>query len=127
MQTAHDFQVGDRAHYNIGSDVFPATVVKRTPKSVTVRVDSFRHDGSWTPDWREGGFAGHVANTGDQRNIIEENEDGQLIRFTLRTWTKDPRYPKGGEQPTKWVLARDPWHYGSTLKPGWYAYFDYNF
>lgn len=125
MNKAADFKKGDRAHFNIGSDVHPCTVVHRTPMTVKVRVDSWERDPDWTPDMVPGGFSAHCRNNHEQKNIIREDPGGHHLRFTLREWKKDPRYQDPEDYPTEWVTAGDTsWH--CRLKPGWAAFHDYN-
>lgn len=115
--TAETFAVGDRVHYNGWTDVYPATVVKVTPTTVTVRQDNFRKDPEWKMDWVDGGFAGHVTNNYQQKNVIEPDEGGtRFVKFTLRA--------KRGEFVQVGYSSTGP---RSTLHQGWDAFYDYNF
>lgn len=114
--TAAEFAVGDRVHYNGWTDVYPGTVVKVTPTTVTVRMDLFQRDPEWKPEWVVGGFGGHCTNQNQQRNIITEGPDSQTVKFTLRT------------SNGKYVMAGSPTRgQTSTLRHGWDAFHDYNF
>ena len=108
--TTFNPQVGDRTHIRYYSDVQPCTVVARTPKTVTVRIDKSQLDPSWKPKMVVGGFAAHTVNNHDQKWVIEEDPEGRKLKFALR------------ENGT-WVAVGD----GAWLGGGWHRFHDYNF
>jgi hypothetical protein len=73
-------QVGDLCNWTIWTDVEPCTVVARTPKSVTVRVN--KTEIAKGPEMVPGGFAGVVTEPAQWR-ILDETED-RTITFSLR-------------------------------------------
>lgn len=103
-------EVGDRVHIQMYSDVEPATVVKRTAKSITVRKDKAERDPSWKPEFIVGGFAGHCTNQDSQRWFITEDLEGSTERFN---WS---------EKYGCWKNRAD-----ETLWPDWEKFYDYNF
>jgi len=65
--------VGDGVHYCVGTDRYAATVVARTPATITIQVDEARNVATWPEqDWR-----------------FSRNEDGRRQTFTRR---KDGAY-----------------------------------
>lgn len=117
------FQVGDRVHWALGSDILPGTVVKVTKASVLVRHDQFQRDPAWTPDFRPGGFVGHVANNRQQKNIISEDPKGAVRKFTKR----GPKDIGLGKTLTRFIPVGMSWTDNAHLRPGWRAFHDYNF
>lgn len=103
-------EIGDRVHINMYSDVIPATIIKRTAKSITVRHDKGELDPTWKPEFIVGGFAGHCTNQDSQRWNIEEDLNGRVERFN---WS---------EKYGVWKNSCD-----ETLWPEWEKYYDYNF
>lgn len=125
-----DFEVGDKVHYRGWTDVYPCTVVKVTPKTIEVRRDKFERDPEWEMEWIEGGFAGHLVNNHQQRNIIEEDPNGAVFRFSRRLPPKSIReyHSIPAERGWRWILVGSGgWRDGSLLLPGWQAFHDYNF
>lgn len=115
-----DIKVGDRVSFGGYSDVYPATVIKRTPKSVTVRKDKGRllnGANSGEPDALKcypGGFAAHFEGT--HRYEIMEDPEGSKVKFTWR------------EKAGMWVMVGDdPRTAGGKLMEGWSMYHDLNF
>lgn len=106
-------QVGDRANVRYLSDVQPCTVIRRTPTTVTIRVDHADLDPAWRPQQLIGGFAAHTANNHDQRWIISDNPNGHTRRFSLRA-------------NGRWVMTGSPLN-GPALSAGWRCFYDYNF
>ena len=104
-----ELEPGDHAHVRLWSDSEPVTVIKKTPKTLTVRYDKAERDPDWKPEWIPGGFSAVCLNQSEQKWIIEENPDGRTEVFW---WSS-----------TKGVYQ----HHGCPLYPGWYKYYDYNF
>lgn len=106
----HEMSVGDHVHICHWSDVSPATVVRKTATTLTVRLDKAERDPSWLPEWEPGGFAGVCTNNDDQRWIIEEDPNGRTVVF--RWHKRKNRYENTA---------------GEGLYPGWLKKYDYNF
>lgn len=104
---------GSRVSIHFYSDIEPATVICRTPKTVIVRVDKATLDPTWKPEMHVGGFAAHCSNQSTQRWIVEEDPDGRTMKFTLR---KNDRWIQAGESKR-----------GTWLGAGWRKFHDYNF
>lgn len=127
-----EFHVGDRVHYDLGTDVYPGTVVRVTPTRVTVRTDTYHVDPTWEPEWIPGGFAGHVVNNREQRQIVEEDLDGAEMVFTAKRPPKNVRdyyrwTPEEAEAKTRYTMRGSDWRTGPMLRHGWRAFRDYNF
>lgn len=103
-----ELEVGDHAHVCLWTDVEPVTVIKRTPKTITVRYDKATLSPDWKPEWVVGGFAGHCTNQDSQDWIIEEDTNGTTGTFRRRK--------------TGWYDKSD-----CRLYPGWRKFYDYNF
>ena len=106
-----DPQVGDKVNWILYSDVEPATVISRTPKSVTVRIDKATI--TKPPVMIPGGFAAVIAEHPEYN--IEEDPDGRIKQFRLR---KNGRWLAKGANPKS---------RGDELRPGWHKFHDYSF
>jgi hypothetical protein len=103
-------EVGDRVHICCYSDIEPATVIKRTKSSVTVRYDDADLDPNWKPEFIPGGFSAICTNDSDQKWIIKEDLNGRTETFR---WSK--RYGRFKNTSNEFC------------EPEWYKYYDYNF
>ena len=122
------FSVGDQVNYSIGSDVFPGTVVEVGPRKAVVQRDQYVVDPEWQPDFTPGGFAGHVANNHDQKNIITRDEEGALVEFTLKFPPKAIRLFHNIPERTRGHYTPKGYNYlDSRLRHGWKAFHNYNF
>lgn len=106
------FNVGDRVHYSIGSDVYPGVVVKVTPKTVTIRDSQATLHPDWKPEFIVGGFAGHCVNQHSQQWEFSDDLNGKMSKFTYRK--KSQKFIMTGTQ-------------SSILNGGWRRFYDYNF
>lgn len=106
-----DPQVGDRCAWRLYTDVEPCTVVKRTAKTVTVRMDEAVL--ARKPEMVPGGFGGVVTREAEWE--IRENLAGRLMKFTLR---------KNGQWKGQGTAANGR---GDVLTPGWRKVYDYGF
>lgn len=106
------FQVNDRVHYAVGSDVFPGVVSKVTPKTVTIRRSQSTLHPDWKPEIDIGGFAGHCVNQHSQQWEFSDDLNGQEVKFTYRTKSQ------------KFIVVRCK---TSVLYEGWRKFHDYNF
>lgn len=104
-------QNGDRCAWRIWTDVEPCTVVARTAKTVTVRIDKAEVEKA--PEMIPGGFAAVV--TEPARWTISEDPAGQLLVFSLR---------KGGNWKLQGTSSREV---GNSLVAGWRKFYDYGF
>jgi hypothetical protein len=108
----NQFNVGDKVHYSIGSDVFPGVVSKVTSKTVTVRESQATLHPDWNPEFDVGGFAAHCTNQHDQRWEYSDDPNGRLNKFTYRS--KSEKFMMVGCNT-------------SVLYGGWRKFHDYNF
>jgi hypothetical protein len=108
------WSVGDQAHYRIGTDAFPVTVIKVTRTTVHAQEDHADRDHSWKPNIVPGGFAGHCDNQDEQRWIITRNTEGQVRFFTLR---KSGRWLQTGSNESNHCV----------LRKGWKRFYDFNY
>jgi hypothetical protein len=111
MTTTFDPQVGDRCAWRIYTDVEPCTVVARTAKTVTVRIDTA--EATKAPEMIPGGFAAVVTELAEW--AISENPNGRLLTFSLR---------KGGNWKLQGTSSRET---GNCLYAGWRKFYDYGF
>lgn len=102
--------VGDKVNVLLYSDREPATVIKKTAKTLTVRYDKAHRDPNWKPEWIAGGFSAICTNDNDQKWIIEDDPFGKIEVFR---WHKNAGH---------YISAN-----GLKLFPGWMKYYDYNF
>ncbi|ASV44319.1 hypothetical protein PBI_SCTP2_304 [Salicola phage SCTP-2] len=79
-----DVQVGDGVSYSIGTDIYPCTVINRTPFSIKVRKDKAYLQNPEDLKFTTGGFAAHCRNTDDAQYVFEEDEQGTIHTFTRR-------------------------------------------
>lgn len=63
------------------SDKHAATVIKKTPFSLTVRRDKATLDPGFKPEWIPGGFAAHCTNQDEQTYTYEPDPDGDVQTF----------------------------------------------
>ena len=102
-------QVGDRCHIAGYTDIRPCTVIARTAKQVTVRVDTAEL--TKAPTMVPGGFCGTVIERAEWQ--CKDDMNGYTIKFSLRA---------NGH----WVRCGSSLR-GSILSAGWLNYFDYGF
>jgi hypothetical protein len=104
-------QIGDACNWRIWTDVEPCTVVARTAKTCTVRVN--KTEIAKAPVMVPGGFAAVVTEPAQWR-ILDELE-GRTLTFTLRK--------SGG-----WKLSGTRTNsVGNVLSPGHRKVYDYGF
>ena len=104
-------QVGDRCHWRLWTDVEPCTVVSRTNKTVTVRID--KAEIAKPPVMVPGGFAAVVVKPATYK--ITENPNGSQRTFSLRA---------SGAWKGKGTRVNQV---GDILHAGWAKYHDYGF
>lgn len=105
-------EVGDHIRIKRYTDVEPATIIKKTATTITVRHDKATRKEDWKPEWIVGGFSAICLNNEDQQDawIIEEDPDGYTEVF---------RYRKS------WGLYMNKSN--NKIFPGWKKFYDYNF
>lgn len=109
--TTFDPQVGDACNWALWTDVEPCTVVARTAKTCTVRVN--RTELAKAPKMIPGGFAAVVTKPAEWR-ILDELEE-RTMTFTLRA-------------SGVWKLRGDSVRsVGNVLRPGHRKVYDYGF
>lgn len=108
--TPATIQVGDGVTVNLWTDAYAATVIKKTPFTVTVRRDKATLDPSFKPEFIPGGFCGTVINQDEQSYTYEEDPDGEL--YTFRWSNKFGTYGQPGDL---------------RLTKGRHEFYDYNF
>lgn len=126
MSDKHNFKAGDKVHYGIGSDTYPATVVETTAQTVTVRRDKFHLDPEWEMDFIPGGFVGHVVNNHAQKNVIEDDPKGETAKFSVKRMPKKYR-DYHSTDGYRVLLSGTSWESGIALNHGWQAFRDFNF
>ena len=106
-----DIQVGDGITLNLHSDSHAFTVIKRTPKTITVQRDKATLKDTFKPEFSIGGFFAHCTNQDEQEYDYERDTNGRVL--TLR-WS---------EKRKKWVND----DYCVSTSYGRHEYYDYNF
>ena len=104
-------QIGDPCNWATWTDVEPCTVVARTAKTCTVRVN--KTEIVKGPEMVPGGFAGVVTEPAQWR-ILEELQGG-LQTFTLRA---------NGAWKMRGTALNNV---GNVLRPGYRKFYDYGF
>ena len=104
-------QPGDRCSWQVWTDVEPCTVIKRTPKTVTVRLD--KAEVAIPPVMVPGGFAAVCLEPGTYD--ISEDPNGQTMTFSLRA---------SGAWKGQGSSLNSP---GNVLRAGWRKYRDHGF
>jgi hypothetical protein len=104
-------QIGDLCNWRIWTDVEPCTVVARTPKTVTVRVNKTVI--AKAPEMEPCGFAGVVTEPA-KWHILDEMEQ-RTHTFTLRA---------SGAWKMQGTSLNSS---GNVLRPGHYKFYDYGF
>lgn len=101
-------EVGDGATVWLWSDAHAYTIIKRTPKTLTLRRCRASLADGWKPEFIPGGFSVICVNDADQRWQYEEDPDGQIVRAY---WSDRYGFRVDGCQVT----------------PGRHEHYDYNF
>lgn len=73
-------QVGDGVTVHLWSDAHAYTIIKRTRNTLTLRRCKATLVKDWKPEFVPGGFSATCINSGDQRWIYEEDEDGSVVK-----------------------------------------------
>lgn len=81
----YNVQVGDGMTCHLYSDSHAFTIIKRTPKTLTLRRCNAILNPNFKPNVELGGFVGHCTNQYEQSYTYEENEDGQIV---VARWSK---------------------------------------
>lgn len=102
--------VGDGITINLYSDSHAYTVIKRTPKTITIQRDKATLDPNYQPEFVIGGFAAHCINMHDQAWIYEKD-------------------PKGHTMTLHWSDKLGGWKtpYKNLAIIGRHEFYDYNF
>lgn len=108
--TPANVKIGDGVTVNLWSDRHAATIIKVTPKTVTVQRDTAILSPDFKPEWITGGFSAHCTNQNEQSYTYERNEKGEIITF--RWSDKYQTYGTPGNL---------------TLSKGRHEFYDYNF
>lgn len=111
IMTTFNPQIGEPCHWQIWTDVEPCTVVARTAKTVTVRVN--KTEVAKAPKMIPGGFAAIVIEPAEWR-ILDEL-DSRTMKFSLR---------KNGHWRGQGSSTREV---GNVLRPGHRKHYDYGF
>lgn len=115
--------IGDGISVSAWTDVAAYTIVKRTPKTITLRADKCTLINQNELKFHAGGFLAHCSNQEAQRYSYEEDADGMVIKITLREWLDEE-----GNVRRKWKLARTrTFEMGGNAYAGRRAYRDFNF
>jgi hypothetical protein len=98
---------GATLHFWTDSHAYTVTAVSASGKTVTMQRDKAQLDPAFQPDFHSGGFAGHVANSRDQRYTYQPDPAGTV---------RKARLTKSG-----WKSS------GQRVTPGRHEFYDHNF
>lgn len=116
--------VGDGVTVSLWTDAEAYTIVKKTPKSMTLREDKATLIPGWKPEFVAGGFAGHCVNQDEQEYTYEPNPTGAMIKISLRTW----KASSNGDERRRWKRSGTGRNErGGNVRPGRHKFHDYNF
>lgn len=103
-------QVGDGITIDLWSDSHAYTIIKRTPKTITIQRDEATLSKDFKPEWIPGGFAGHCVNQNEQRWTYERNPNGEV-------------------RVLHWSDKLNGWktEFGYKARLGRHEFYDYNF
>ena len=76
------------------TDITPFEIIKKTTKTLTLRMMDFERNKNWNPVIIEGGFVGHCVNNSEQQWIITSNPNNLVVKAYLR---KDGYYSRCGK------------------------------
>jgi len=115
--------VGDGATWSLYTDRKAGTIVKRSAKRITIRLDAatlLNGPDSGEDDalvFTPGGFAGHISGT--PRYRYEDDPEGRVLTFSRRV-------RKNGQVVWK-LVGTDTHAAGNSLDAGRHHFYDYNF
>ena len=110
--TISNLNVGDGVSVSVWTDIDAYTIVKKTPTTITLRMDDAVLINRDDLNFVAGGFLAHCDNQSEQRYTYTTDPDGHEIKITLRRW-KD----EDGNERRKWKKANN-----RTLEAGGNAY-----
>jgi hypothetical protein len=115
--------IGDGVSVSLWSDVDACTIVRKTPTTVTLRVDNAKLLNRDELRFITGGFIAHCENQEDQRYEYTPNLDGHVIKISLRRWADEE-----GNERRKWKRAgTKTFEQGGNAYAGRRAFRDFNF
>lgn len=109
VEKRRELNVGDGCTYHLYTDAHACTVIKRTPKSITIQQDKATLNPTFKPDFIIGGFCAHCTNQNEQSYTYEPDSNGKII--TARWSEKYGAYM----------------YLGKRITVGRHEFYDYNF
>lgn len=107
-----EIEPGDGVTYNLWSDSYACTVIKKTKKTLLIQRDKATLDPNFKPKWIPGGFSAYCENNNEQTYTYERNEEGEIYRCY---WSeKYGRFQSGSDGSIRITRGRR-------------EYYDYNF
>lgn len=79
VERRRELGVGDGVTYHLWSDSHACTVIKRTPKTITIQRDKAILSPDFKPEWIPGGFAAHCTNQDEQSYTYERDPGGETV------------------------------------------------
>ena len=118
-----NLNVGDGVTVSVWTDCDAYTIIRKTPKTITLQMDKATLSPDWKPEFIVGGFAGHCVNQADQRYTYERDENEHTIKITLRSWLDDD-----GNERRRWKRSGvKTFEQGGSAYAGRRKFHDYNF
>lgn len=115
--------IGDGISVSLWSDVDACTIVRKTPTTLTLRVDNANLLNRDELRFITGGFIAHCENQEDQRYEYTPNPDGYEFKITLRRWADEE-----GNERRKWKRTGvNTFEQGGNAYAGRRAFRDFNF
>ena len=107
-----NLNVGDGVSVSVWTDIDAYTIVKKTPTTITLRMDDAVLINRDELNFHTGGFLAHCDNQSEQRYEYTTDPDGYEIKISLRRWSDED-----GNERRKWKRSGT-----KTLEAGGNAY-----
>jgi hypothetical protein len=115
--------IGDGVSVSLWSDVDACTIVRKTPTTLTLRVDNAKLLNRDELRFITGGFIAHCENQEEQRYEYTPNPDGYEFKISLRRWADEE-----GNERRHWKRAGvKTFEQGGNAYAGRRAFRDFNF
>jgi hypothetical protein len=115
--------IGDGVSVSLWSDVDACTIVRKTPTTLTLRVDNAKLLNRDELRFITGGFIAHCENQEEQRYEYTPNPDGYEFKISLRRWADEE-----GNERRQWKRAGvKTFEQGGNASAGRRAFRDFNF
>lgn len=112
VEKNREIEVGDGVTYQLYTDSYACTVIKRTPKTITIQRDKATLSPDFKPKFIPGGFSAHCTNNEEQSYTYERDPNGDI--YVCHWSEKEGRFRSGSDGSFK-------------IRRGRHEFYDYNF